>query len=226
MFKRTLKKCTTILLLLICAHVLKTEILAHQPRLVEGETTKIENPEISQAFYTKLEGKEKLFIIENEQRFNLYVQITVADLESSETDYYFKIEKYNNDNLELVTKLNGKDYNWKPFYEEFAGDDYLIGPEYEDPNAAGKYLITLGSDDNLGEAILVTGRIESFPPGEIANTYKVLPEIKEEFFDKPSVSAYTNKASLFILLPVLFVVSIVIGFIIIKKRRKNQYTTT
>jgi len=68
-----------------------TASFAHQPRIVSEEMTQIENPEVSQAFYTELKGEPDYYQIESEEPFKLYVEILVPDLEGIDKDVSVEI---------------------------------------------------------------------------------------------------------------------------------------
>jgi len=205
---------------------------AHQPRIVEQTQTNIQNPEISQAFYSELTGEPHVYLIEEDQPFKLYVGVLVPDLPDIDTDYQVEIIQLNVEKPFEYT-LDGTKHTWTSFYEEFGGDYYLEGPELKDPEYegelpkgvevnAGKYQITVSSTDNFGKYVLVAGEKEEFPPAEIWNTLIALPKLKKDFFEKSAFSAFNNRIGLF-LLPVLIIliVIVIIIILIIKKKRKK-----
>jgi len=202
---------------------------AHQPRLVEKETTVIENPEISQAFYAELTGSPQNYAIQSDIPFKLYVGLLVPDLPDSDTDYIAKVTS----DTGLNVVLDGNSFEWESFYEEFGGDDYLNGPEYMDdsfeddyPHGVlvdpGLYTIEVSSSDNRGKYVLVVGEIESFSFSEIVNTIKILPKLKSDFFEKSAFTAFFNLIGLFLLIPVILIILLVIFLIILYRRYKNK----
>ncbi|MEA1963901.1 MAG: hypothetical protein U9O41_02090 [Candidatus Aerophobetes bacterium] len=79
--------------LLLLLFLLASTTFAHQPRIVSGELTQIENPEVSQAFYGELQGKPGYFQITSGERFRLYVGILVPDLEGIGKDVSVEITR-------------------------------------------------------------------------------------------------------------------------------------
>ena len=99
--------------------MLLTASSAHQPRFVTENLTVIYNPEISQAFYGELNGNPEYFQINSGKEFNLYLGILVPDTKNIEKDVSLKL------NNEII--LNGLNFTWTYFFEEFAGDNYYKG---------------------------------------------------------------------------------------------------
>ena len=199
---------------------------AHQPRIVFGNQTSpenpviIEDPEISKAYYGILNGTSDFYDIEAYYPFRLYLNILVPDLNDSRTDFIVEVSSRNTSLL----ILNGSNYYWTKFYEEFAGDNYLKGPEIYENLSEGLYHIRVYTQDNKGKYSLAVGDIESFPPSEVMNVLFTLPRIQREFFEKPSYSAYLNRFVLFLLVPTI-ILFLVIGILIwqahSRKSRRN-----
>ena len=56
--------------------------LAHQPRLVGDDLViKVEDPEISKAYYGTLKGEPAIYIIQSNEPFNFYLDLLVPDVE-------------------------------------------------------------------------------------------------------------------------------------------------
>lgn len=174
----------------------------HQPRLVgnglSGQPILIENPEVSQAFYGELVGAPHFYRIQSPRDFVLYVNILVPFIESAPTGFEVDIAR---DTQKFFT-FGGDGMEWKKFFEPFAGDSYLRGPEFEKKVAAGDYFITVRNRDNCGQYVLAVGKIESFPLKEIIKTYRVLPDIKQKFFHKSPVMAFINLFTLLLFVPI------------------------
>ena len=142
---------------------------AHQPRLVRDQASSevkpivISNPEISQAFYGILSGHADYYQITMNTGFLLYVNIVVPDLSGQRTDFIVDIMK--NDSA-VYTRLDGRRFHRSGFYEEFAGDQYLAGPEFQRQVQKGSYTIMVSNKGNQGKYSLAIGKIESFPIGE------------------------------------------------------------
>jgi hypothetical protein len=71
---------------------------------------------------------------------------------------------------------------WKKWYEEYGGDWYLQGPEYEADVGPGTYIIEVHSDTNTEDYSLAIGKIERFGFFNIIKTFLVLPFIKAIFW--------------------------------------------
>jgi len=204
----------------------------------------LENPEVSQAFYGELKGQPDYYQIQADQPIRLYVGILVPDVEDISKDVSVEItreethehsgKEYYPHQEDFYYLLDGENFKWQPYYEEFAGDDYFKGPELSAGEKdglpqgveveAGKYNLKVFSPDNQGKYVLVVGEKEEFPPKEIINTLVILPRLKK-FFDKSSWQALTAPIILrFLILPiVLLIVLISIVFFLVRRRKRNKY---
>ena len=146
--------------------------LAHQPRMVTGDTIMVEKPEVSQAFYAELHGSPQTYEIVADRAFDLYLQLTVPKVANAKVNFTVRVLRDNH----FLHLLDGTTTHWKPFYEPFAGDTYLQGPEYEDTAAsAGHYKIVVSSPDNRGKYVLAIGKTESFTLADWVHVLTVLP---------------------------------------------------
>lgn len=224
--------------------LLSTTSLAHQPRIVSGELALIKNPEVSQAFYGELKGKPDYYRIKSEGPFNLYVGILVPDLEGTGKDVSVEITReYEHDEKEMVPEqeedkihflLDGVNYEWTRYYEEFGGDWYYEGPELRsNPDeqalpqgikvSEGIYTIKVFSPDNEGKYVLVVGEKEEFPLNEIVNTLLVLPTLKARFFGKSPWTAYFNFIGIFMAISVGILIGVIFALImVVRKLRKKK----
>lgn len=215
--------------------------LAHNPRLVgsSGKTVIVENPEISQAFYGVLQGAEQLFEINSDKDFTLYVNLLVPKLPNINKGLLFEIYKVENNNQQLIAKLDGETFDWTEFYEPFGGDAYLKGPEFRAQEPKGDYLIRVShchADEPqtaeeascaFSKYVLAIGEQEKFPPKEILNTILLLPTLKKDFFDKSPLTAYFNYTGLFLLGALIIVAAAVFLMVLIIKRiRKKRESLT
>jgi hypothetical protein len=94
--------------------------LAHQPVVVDSDTTEVVDPEISKAYYGVLSGAAHTYVITSDIEFDLYVGILVPDSEMPKRDV--KAEIFRGD--ELVETLGVVDAEWVTFYEPFAQNTY------------------------------------------------------------------------------------------------------
>jgi len=199
--------------------------LAHQPIIVESEITEIKKPDVSQAFYGNLQGRADIYKLRLDEQQTIYFSLLVPDLEGIATDVSLQITK---DGKE-VRVLSGEGFNWKKFYEEFAGDHYLQGPEEKITLEKGEYSLEVSSPSNRGKYVLVIGEKEEFPLSEIINTIKTLPRLKRDFFEKSAWGAFFNRIGLFVFGPVIIFVLIMaslIALIYIKKKKKKMKMPT
>ena len=202
---------------------------AHQPRLVrdqpnnEAHPIVVTNPEVSQAFYGILSGQPDYYQIQMDTWFLLYANIVVPDLSGQRTDFIVDIIAGKD---AVYTRLDGRKFQRTRFYEEFAGDMYLKGPEREKQVPAGTYNITVSNKDNQGKYSLAIGKIESFGFSESLKTLGRLPALKITFFDKSFFAIFEGRIiqaltiGLLVLVGlILVVVRIVKG---IRRRKKNS----
>ncbi len=172
--------------------------LAHQPRLVNDRPSiVVHKPEISQAFYARLAGDAQTYHIQSAAPFRLYVHLLVPAIPGSETDYEAAIFRETGGEAEFMARLDGKPHAWRPFYEPFGGDRYLLGPEYDEEVPAGDYRIVVTSPDNSGKYVLAVGKIEKFPLQEMTRTLFTLPRLKR-YFGKSPLTAYFNLSGVFL----------------------------
>ena len=201
--------------------ILPKQAWAHQPRIVSQEKLQVENPEVSQAFYGELKGKPVSFEINSTKPFILYLNLLVPDLPGIEKDVSARV--YSGE--EEIFFLDGTNFNWVSFFEEFAGDNYFKGPEIEEEVEQGKYLVEVFSSDNQGKYVLAIGKKEEFPPGETVETIFLLPQLKKNFFNKSPFTAFFNLIGLFLLIPLLILFAIVlIAFFLIRKIKRKKRT--
>jgi len=171
---------------------------AHQPRLVyDRPSIAVRDPEISQAFYARLAGNPQTYHIRSEAPLRLYVNLLVPDIPGIETDCEAAIFRETCGEAELLARLEGKSHSWRPFFEPFGGDRYLIGPEYDEQVPAGAYAVVVTSPDNTGKYVLAVGKIEKFPPKAMARTLVTLPGLKR-YFGKSPLTAYFNLSGVFL----------------------------
>ena len=213
-----------ILLIIFIPFLLINIASAHQPRLVynlensQDNPIIIEEPEISKAYYGELKGKPDYYLIESEEGFNFYLSLLSPDLKDSKTDFSAEVVS---DNIVLFV-LNKSQEEWEAFYEEFAGDSYLRGPEIEKTVESGAYYIKVSNPSNMGKYSLVVGKLESFPFKEIVKTFVALPKLKKDFFEKSPLTAYFNLMGLFLLIFLVIIIGIVAGIFLLLRNQKNN----
>ncbi len=157
---------------------------AHQPRIVDATQVIVEDPEISKAYYATLSGEPHEYVIRADEAFNLYVNVLVPRGDAFKRDVSAVILK---DGVEVAV-LEGTSHEWTEFYEPFGADWYLMGPEYRSRAEAGEYLVRVWSSNNDSTYSLAIGEIEAFDGKEGLNALKLIPEIKNRFFQESSIS--------------------------------------
>jgi hypothetical protein len=167
------------------------QALAHNPRLVwDTKNTSvspilIQNPEISQAFYGILKNNPEYYKIKIEKPSIVYFGLLVPDNNNASIGLSAKMIKLNSPDSDIKMYLNGNKTNWENYYEEFAGDFYLKGPEETKYLRTGEYLLEITSENNIGKYVITVGQQESFPLNEAMKTIMSLPKLKMEFFEEP-----------------------------------------
>ena len=172
-----------------------TSSFAHQPILNSDEEMSpdkpyvIENPEISKAIYSTLEGSEHYYVISSEKPFNFYAGLTVPKINDCDDFLRFSFAVLDND-FHTIQEFDGQKYQWWKWYEPYGKKWYWVGPEYgkkfKSSNIfdAGTYYIKVYNKDNIGKYVLAVGDIEKFTPVVIAKTLVTLPIINKKFWDK------------------------------------------
>ncbi len=185
-------------------------VSAHQPRMPEGSQIIVTDPEISKAYYSKLEGQTDTYSISSEKPFTLYVNILVPDIAGQKKDVSVVIIK--NKDVESSTTLNGNNFEWKKFFEPFGNDTYWKGPEYKEKVGPCVYEIIVSSPNKDSKYSLAIGEIESFSLGETINALTLIPKIKSDFFNE-SPAGFIFSPFGFGLLLIMFVFAFAFGFI-------------
>lgn len=202
---------------------------AHQPRLVWDQATTesnpiiVTNPEVSQAFYGILSGQSDYYQITSDTGFLLYINIVVPDLSGQRTDFMVDISE---ENIAVYTRLDGTRFLWTGFYEEFAGDKYLRGPEIQKEVPAGTYNIKVSNKDNQGKYSLAIGKIESFAIGESFKTIARLPALKIHFFEKSFFAIWQGKIIQFLSYALLIIIGLITLIVWMVKSRHTKKTST
>lgn len=214
-----------LILPLIIVLLLPSLSFAHQPRLVMGMENSEENPilvetpEISQAFYGELNGSPGYYKLVSEKPFVLYVNVLVPDIENFRS-YRFSAVVYDSEKNPVIS-INGNDFAWKRYFESFAGDWYLQGPETKKYVPAGTYYLRVFNSENIGKYSLAIGEEESFPPEEIINAIILVPEIKQKFFGYGFIESYLNFSGVAIVM-LIAVIAIILIFLLRTRKKAND----
>lgn len=201
---------------------------AHQLRINGGnDIVRVQNPEVSQAFYAVLSGQPQVYEINSDKPFSLYVNILepkISNATSTKDFSFFVYKQKENRDPALLEILAGPKFQWTEFHERFAGDDYFKGPEFKQEVEAGKYLIKIIQPDYKGKYVLAVGEKEESSFKEILNAVRLLPQEKK-FFGKSIFSVFAGQIGLYFLFLIILIALIVLAvWLIIKfiKRRKQR----
>ncbi|MBU0612279.1 DUF2892 domain-containing protein [Patescibacteria group bacterium] len=184
---------------------------AHQPRITEQKETMVYDPEISKAYYSKLEGDSQMYRIDSDRSFDLYINLLVPDIKGQKRDVYAFVIKDNKMNEPLVF-LDGPNFEWKKFFEPFGFDSYLMGPEYKARVEAGKYDIYVWSANNDSKYSLAIGEKEAFDLKETINAVNLIHKIKKDFFNESPASFILSPFGIGYII-IMYILAFIIGFL-------------
>jgi len=204
--------------------LLASAVSAHQPRLISsvGMVNKITDPEISQAFYSTLEGQEAVYQIDSAQPFKFYVGLLAPDLPGIEKNLTATVYQKNQSDWELIATLDGTKFSWTQFYEEFAGDNYWQGPEWRENALAGSYQIRISNPNNTGKYVLAVGETESFPPSTFLSTVGSIGLLKINFFNKTIWSIFEGKIIRYLTIGLVILVVIIVLVVVLIVRKVKR----
>lgn len=180
--------------ILLLAAVMVMPVAAHQPVLNKANPTReepytITRPEISRAIYASLNGEPHYYRVSSDEAFAFYAGITVPKVDGCDSFPRFSFSVLS-EGFSLIRDLDGTDYEWWPWFEEYGKKWYWIGPEFgEDFKsttefAAGSYYIKVYNASNTGNYVLAVGDIEKFTPVVIMKALITLPRINARFWDE------------------------------------------
>jgi len=172
-----------------------TSPLAHQPVLNTTEEMSaskpyvIEDPEISKAIYSTLNGADHFYKISSDKPFNFYAGLTVPKIDDCTYFPRFSFAVLDKD-FHSIQEFNGQNFHWWEWYEPYGKQWYWVGPEYGENFKstkifdAGTYYIKVFNKNNKGNYVLAVGDVEKFTPLVIAKTIVTLPRINRKFWNK------------------------------------------
>jgi len=213
------------LIILIILIILLPTVLAHQPRM-GTETIDVLDVEVSKAYYGELNDVPHFYNINSKTEFSIYVNVLIPGNKLTHT---ISAELIKDD--KVIEFLDGDNFEWEVWYEEFAGDYYLKGPELgEDFKStsklpAGNYQVKVFNENNQGKYSLAIGDKEEFPAPEIVNAVLLVPWLKLTFFGDLNIKSMVLVVLSFMVL--MFIIGLVkknngivdigwgIGFIVI-----------
>ena len=216
--------------------LISVKAIAHQPKLIKYTPTKenpheVINPEISKAYYAKLNGEPHYYRVKSEKDFLFYTSILSPKVND---DYIWISLDVTNENGNILYQADGSDFKWEPWYEPYARDWYWKGPEIggeinEETGfkksfliKSGTYIIKVYNNDNIGNYSLAVGEAEFFG----SNTFeKILtwtpiifyigPYMDIVHWKKFDIAAYIPHI---VLLVLLFLIYIIIKKLFFKKK--------
>ena len=200
-------------------------VFAHKPELVSEYSSQqilVENPEVSKAYYGVFDSavRTQEFVIESDTEFELYANFLLPVNENSLMDKRMTMQIFKDE--ELLTVLSGAGYKWTEFFEPFGYDEYLMGPEFESVVSDGTYRIVLSMDEgvelvdgDVNSYSVAIGKIEDFGLGETLDTYRLIPQIKAQIFNKTGADFVWSPLGAFLAGFLLFA-GFVFGFILRK----------
>jgi hypothetical protein len=194
---------------------------AHQPRLVCEDPVIVADPEISKAYYDTLSDAPRIYVIESQKPFLLYLNLLVPKSSNPQGRYSAIVYRVAEGKRAECARLNADSVEWKEFYEEYGGDYYLWGPEYEATVPEGRYEVEVSGNNYQGKYVLATGKSEQFPPVEIARTLLVLPVLKVQFFQYPPVILLSNPIVIAWLIAIVILLAAIV-FLTIKILHKRS----
>ena len=181
-------------LLLIALSMFVSQAVAHKPVLNENSTYpadapyEIEEPEISKAIYSTLNGDPHYYRIQSDIDFDFYAGILAAKIGECALERKFSFEVLDSD-FHRIDLADGESFEWAPWYEEYGKQWYWNGPEIgenflsNEVFKAGTYYIKVFNNSNMGQYIIAVGDIEKFSLTDIVGLIFSMGKIEDEFWD-------------------------------------------
>jgi hypothetical protein len=211
-----MKKIIAFTAILLCAVPLSAS--AHEPNYIGSQSSiTIPDPETSRAYYGALSGTPARFTIRVATGTDFYLNILSPDIPGARTDFTAIMSDISNN---PVIELKG-DAAWQPWYEEFAGDMYLKGPEIKKTLPAGEYTITVSNPGNQGKYVLAPGEAEVFTIQGTPSMIRQIYLMKTLFFGKSPFSLFEGVIG-HILLALLAIVLCAAAFSLYLLRRRRR----
>lgn len=167
--------------------ILPNQTFAHQPRITTVQENTVTDPEISKAYYGKLNGSPHIYRISSAVPFELYLNVLVPDIADQTKEVSLVVIK-DKDEKNPYLQIKGVGYEWKRFFEPFGQNWYWQGPEYKASVEAGQYDVYVWDPGNDSKYTFAVGEKEIFDIKETLNAIKLIPEIKKNFFVESPVS--------------------------------------
>ena len=185
-----MKKILILLSLLLAC----SQTIAHKPVFNENSSYppeapyNVEDPEISKAIYSTLNGDPHFYRIESEEDFNFYAGILAAKIGDCQLEEKFSFEVLDSE-FHRIYLADGENFEWTPWYEEYGKQWYWNGPEVgknflsNEVFKAGTYYIKVFNNVNKGQYIIAIGDIEKFSFTDIVGLIFSMGKIEDEFWN-------------------------------------------
>lgn len=170
-----------------------TSCLAHKPVLsadLEFSAKSpyiVEEPEISKAIFSNLNGSDHYYKIDSDRDFDFYAAVLAPKIDECHQQHVFSFEVLDAD-FHTILFADGERYEWWPWYEKYGGQWYWSGPEIGENFAsnrifkAGTYYIKVFNQNNQGKYILAVGDVEKFSIGDFFGLFFTMGDIEEQFW--------------------------------------------
>ena len=198
-------------------------IFAHQPKLIKDSLSlekphRVISPEISKAYYAKLDGEPHYYKIQSEKEFLFYAGILSPKI--NEIYQWISIEVLD-ENKNIIYSGDGENFKWKAWYEPYARDWYWKGPEIGTERGeefktsftldSGIYYIKVFSGNNIEHYSLVVGEAEFFGSNlweQILTWTPIIfyigPYMDIVHWQKFDISAYIPHIALLVLMSIIY----------------------
>tara|TARA_B110000438_G_C15734072_1_gene615524 strand:+ start:431 stop:1102 length:672 start_codon:yes stop_codon:yes gene_type:complete len=200
------------------------EALSHQPKLINYSPLQenphiVIDPEISKAYYSKLNGEPHYYIIDNKEEFLFYAGILTPKVNES---YQWVSIEVLDENKNVIYSGDGQNFDWNAWYEPYARDWYWKGPEIGTERnqefktsfkiSAGKYYIKVFSENNDSHYSLAVGEAEFFGSNLweqiltwIPIIFYIGPFMDIVHWQKFDIRAYILHIALIVLLSIIYI---------------------
>jgi len=184
---------------------------AHQPKLTVATITKVQNPEISKAYYGTLSNAPHVYQIVSDKPFGLYVNLLIPNAINQTKN--IRVDIANKQTDLTLASLYAPKQDWPSFWEPFGRSNYRKGPEFRKRVPPGLYEIKVSSLEASTKYSLAVGEIEKFTLTDLFDAVQVIPTLKHDFFDEPVIDfALSPIGALY--LAILMMAALLTGWII------------
>lgn len=169
-------------------NIIHNPVLNEKSQYPKTEPYIIENPEISKAIFSTLNGDPHYYKIQSKTDFDFYAGILAAKIGECALDKKFSFQVLDSDFHEIIL-ADGVNFEWTPWYEEFGKQWYWNGPEAGEKFSsdrvfkAATYYIKVFNNTNTGQYILAVGDIEKFSFTDTVGLIFSMRKIKDEFWN-------------------------------------------